>query len=112
MPNQPSLDRVFHALSDNTRLAVLENLRQGRQSVSELARPFKMAMPSFMQHLSVLENSGLVWSEKAGRQRTYGLVPGGLSPASDWLAQQRVLWEARLDRFDTFLLSEKKENEN
>jgi DNA-binding transcriptional ArsR family regulator len=102
MPNQ-ELTRVFHALGDPTRRAVLERLTRGPAAVSELAQPFKMALPSFVQHLGVLEDCGLVRSKKQGRVRTYTLVPQPLTAAEHWLSAQRVLWERRLDSLDNFL---------
>jgi DNA-binding transcriptional ArsR family regulator len=98
------LDRVFRALGDPTRRAVLTRLSAGPAPVSELARPFKMALPSFTQHLEVLEQSGLVRSRKSGRVRTYRLVPRPLRAAEDWVARQRALWERRLDQLDSYLL--------
>jgi DNA-binding transcriptional ArsR family regulator len=97
------VDDVFRALSDPTRRAVVERLGRGPASVSELAEPFDMALPSFVQHLRVLEDSGLVRSKKAGRVRTYRLVPGRLGAAEGWLAKQRTLWERRLDQFDEYV---------
>jgi DNA-binding transcriptional ArsR family regulator len=94
-------DDVFHALSNATRRRVLEQLATGPATVSELAAPFDMKLPSFVQHLSVLERSRLVKSRKRGRVRTYEIVPERLEVAEDWLAGQRRLWEARLDRLDT-----------
>lgn len=101
---RPELDRVFHALAHPARLAVVERLTRGPASVSELAEPFDMALPSFMQHLGVLEEGGLVDSEKAGRVRTYHLTPDVLAEAEGWLGAQRALWTARLDRLDDYLL--------
>jgi len=98
------LDRVFHALADPTRRSVVERLGRGPGATSELARPFAMALPSFTQHLDVLERSGLVTSRKHGRVRTYELVPTRLETARDWLADQRDLWNRRLDQLDAFLL--------
>jgi len=97
------LDRVFRALSDPTRRAVLERLARGPAPVSELAQPFRMALPSFAQHLDVLEDCGLVRSRKSGRVRTYGLVPKPLETASLWMDAQRAHWERRLDRLDDYL---------
>ena len=96
-------DDVFYALSNTTRRQVLERLSVGPASVSELAEPFDMKLPSFVQHLSVLERSRLVKSKKRGRVRTYEIVPERLEVAEDWLAKQRQLWEARLDRFDEYV---------
>ncbi len=104
MPNRSlQLDHVFRALGDPTRRAVLKRLSSGPTSVSELARPFKMALPSFTQHLEVLEQCGLVRSRKAGRVRTYQLVPQTLAFAERWMVEQRALWERRLDQLDTYL---------
>ena len=96
-------DDVFYALSNSTRRKVLEQLGVGPATVSELAAPFDMKLPSFVQHLSVLEQSRLVKSKKRGRVRTYEIVPARLKVAEDWLSGQRRLWEARLDRFDTYV---------
>lgn len=103
-PTANSRDRVFRALADPTRREVVERLGRGRASVSELAGAFDMALPSFVEHLKVLEASGLVRSEKSGRVRTCELVPGGLRPLDDWLAAQRRLWERRLDQLDDYLV--------
>lgn len=113
MPNrEPQLDQVFQALSDPTRRAVLANLASGPAAVSELAEPFDMALPSFTQHLKVLEESGLVASQKRGRRRFYRLEPTRLERAQDWLAEQRSQWERRLDQLDDFLLDlDRKEQE-
>jgi DNA-binding transcriptional ArsR family regulator len=83
---------------------VLERLSRSPASVSELAAPFDMALPSFLQHLRTLEGCGLVRSEKAGRVRTYRLAPERMRLAEDWLARQRALWEHRLDRLDEYLM--------
>ncbi|MCC9604298.1 metalloregulator ArsR/SmtB family transcription factor [Blastopirellula sp. JC732] len=99
-----SIDDVFRALADPTRRQVLERLSRGPASVSELAKPFEMAMPSFVQHLGVLEDCDLVRSTKKGRVRTFELVPQSLQTAEDWLGQQRQLWERRLDQLDDYLL--------
>lgn len=106
MPNQqPQLDRVFKALADPTRIAVIERLGRGTASASELAEPFNMALPSFTQHLGILEESGLVTSQKSGRTRVYELRREGLAPANHWLEEQRAKWTARLDQLDAFLMS-------
>ncbi|MBV5323953.1 MAG: winged helix-turn-helix transcriptional regulator, partial [Rhodospirillaceae bacterium] len=97
------------ALSDPTRRHVLERLSARPASVSELAAPYRMALPSFVEHLKVLEKSGLVRSRKAGRVRTYSLAPEQLKLAEDWLGKQRTLWERRLDRLDAYLLQMKEE---
>ncbi|MFN3649761.1 MAG: ArsR/SmtB family transcription factor [Armatimonadota bacterium] len=104
MPNQSAdLTRVFHALADPTRRAVLERLSRGPAAMTELARPFPMALPSFSQHLGVLEECGLVRSRKRGRVRTYQLTPEPLEAAQDWMAAQRAHWERRLDQLDDYL---------
>jgi len=96
-------DDVFYALSNSTRRKVLEQLSVGPATVSELAAPFDMKLPSFVQHLSVLEQSRLVKSRKRGRVRTYEIVPERFKVAADWLTERRQEWEARLDRFDTYV---------
>jgi DNA-binding transcriptional ArsR family regulator len=104
MPNQSTnLGRVFQALADPTRRAVLERLCGGPAAMSDLAQPFRMALPSFSQHLDVLEDSGLVRSSKAGRVRTYQLDPKALKAVEGWLAKQRALWTRRLDQFDEYV---------
>ncbi|MHA4947246.1 ArsR/SmtB family transcription factor [Micromonospora sp. SD19] len=98
-----ALDSVLHALSDPTRRQVVERLAQGPATTSELARPFDMALPSFTQHLHVLERCGLVTSEKRGRVRTYRLAPQSLERLDTWLAAQRARWTRRLDQLDSVL---------
>ena len=97
------VDDVFYALSNSTRRKVLEQLALGPATVSELAAPFDMKLPSFVQHLSVLEESRLVRSRKRGRVRTYEITPERLTVAEDWLTERRRLWEGRLDRFDEYV---------
>jgi DNA-binding transcriptional ArsR family regulator len=104
-------DRVFHALGNPTRRKVLERLSDGPATVSELAAPFDMQLPSFVQHLSVLEQSRLVKSKKRGRVRTYEIAPERLKVVEDWLTARRQLWEARLNRFDQYV-KELKEKES
>lgn len=105
MPNQQALqlNRVFHGLAHPTRRAVLERLSSGPAAVSELAGPFSMSLPSFLQHLDVLETCGLVKSRKAGRVRTYQLRRQPLRVAEGWLEKQRALWNCRLDQLDIYL---------
>jgi DNA-binding transcriptional ArsR family regulator len=103
MPKCSELDEVFHALADGSRRAMVERLSRGPASVSELAKPFEMALPTVVQHLGVLEKAGIVTSEKVGRVRTCQLVPGALSPAADWISRQRLPAERRLDRLGDFL---------
>lgn len=97
------MDGVFKALADPTRRAVIAQLSCRRRAVSELAQPFDMALPSFVQHLKVLERCGLVRSEKVGRVRSYELVPKRLREAESWLCEQRQMWEQRLDQLDAYL---------
>ena len=96
-------DDVFYALSNATRRKVLEKLSVGPATVSELAAPFDMKLPSFVQHLSVLERSRLVKSSKRGRVRTYEIAPERFKVAEDWLSARREEWEDRLDRFDQYV---------
>lgn len=97
------LNGAFHALANATRRAVVERLRHGPATVSELAAPFRMALPSFLEHLRVLENVGLVRSRKRGRVRTVEAVPDQLVHVAGWLEQQRAIWEQRLDQFDAYV---------
>jgi DNA-binding transcriptional ArsR family regulator len=99
------IDSIFRALSDPTRRHVLERLSKSPASVSELAEPFNMALPSFVQHMGILEDCGLVQSRKTGRVRTYQLVPKRMKLAEDWMVRQRALWEKRLDQLDTYLVT-------
>jgi DNA-binding transcriptional ArsR family regulator len=97
------LDRVFRALADPTRRAVVQRLGGAPAPVSALAAPFDMSLPSFLQHLDVLQDCGLVRSRKEGRVRTYELAPAALKAAEGWFAEQRTLWERRLDQLDRHL---------
>jgi DNA-binding transcriptional ArsR family regulator len=101
------LSNVFSALSDPTRLAVVERLASGPASVSELAEPFDMAAPSFLKHLKVLEEAGVVTSEKTGRVRTVQLAPDALAWVEQWVRRHRQTWERRLDDLGTFLKEDK-----
>jgi DNA-binding transcriptional ArsR family regulator len=103
VPKYLAFDRIFHALADSSRRAMVERLVRGPASVSELAEPFEMALPTVVQHLGVLAQAGLVTSEKVGRVRTYQLVPGALAPAGEWISRQRLPAERRLDRLGDFL---------
>ena len=110
MANQLSqLDQVFAALADPTRRAIVMRLCTGEASVGELAEPFEMALPSFMKHIHVLETCGLLQSEKEGRVRTCRLSPDAMLSAEDWFQHQRAMWEARLDRFEAYVMKLKKE---
>jgi DNA-binding transcriptional ArsR family regulator len=97
------LDKVFHALADPTRRGMVERLVRGPASVSELSRPLAMSLPAVLQHLQVLEDCGLVRSEKAGRVRTCRIEPGALRAAEAWVTGQRTAWETRLDRLGDYL---------
>ena len=103
MAQSAVVDDVFYALSNSTRRNVLRRLSAGPATVSELAAPFDMKLPSFVQHLSVLEQSRLVKSKKRGRVRTYEIAPERFKVAEDWLTERRQLWEARLDQFDAYV---------
>ncbi len=108
----PALDRAFQALADPSRRFMVARLSRGPASVSELARPLAISLPAVLQHLRLLEASGLVRSEKKGRVRTCRIEPATLSVAERWIAEQRALWEGRLDRFEDYLETLKiKENE-
>jgi DNA-binding transcriptional ArsR family regulator len=112
MLNQsPNLDRLFHALADPARRAMIERLSRGPAPVSELARPLPMSLPSAMQHLAVLEAAGLVRSEKVGRVRTCAIKPNALSKAEQWLNARRIEWEHRLDRLGEYLATLDKEGD-
>ena len=104
MLNQSAdLDRLFHALADPARRAMVERLSRGPAPVSELARPLPMSLPSAMQHLGVLEAAGLVRSEKVGRVRTCAIAPERMQLAEQWLNERRALWERRLDALGDYL---------
>jgi DNA-binding transcriptional ArsR family regulator len=97
------LDRVFHALADPSRRGMVERLSRGPASVSELAKPLAMSLPAVVQHLAVLEASGLVRSEKVGRVRTCRIEPAALRTAEQWIAERQSSWERRLDRLGEYL---------
>lgn len=103
LSQRQSVDRVFHALGDPTRRAILEKLSEGPVSVSTLAKPFDVTLAAVVQHLQVLEKSGLVHTEKAGRVRTCRMEPKGLSVVEQWVRDRRSLWERRLDRLGKLL---------
>src|SRR5205823_4150803 len=98
-----TLDRTFQALSDPSRRAMIERLCRGPASVSELARPLAMSLPAVVQHLQVLESSGLVRSQKVGRVRTCHLDPKALRTSEQWITERRTAWEKRLDRLGDYL---------
>ncbi len=104
MPRQrTNINRVFHALGDATRRAIVEKLSEGPISVSHLAAPLQVTLAAVIQHLQVLEKSGLVHTQKVGRVRTCRIEPAGLSVAEQWINDRRALWEARLDRLGDLL---------
>ena len=104
MLNQSSpLDQVFQALADPSRRVIVEMLSRGPASVSELAQPLPMSLPAVVQHLQVLQASGLVKSEKIGRVRTCRIEPAGLRPAERWISERQSGWERRLDRLGDYL---------
>ncbi|WP_341853196.1 metalloregulator ArsR/SmtB family transcription factor [Thioclava sediminum] len=110
MPNSKRpIERVFIALSDPTRRAVVQKLSERSATVSQLAQPFDMALPSFTQHLGVLEDAGLIVSQRQGRSRVCTLNPMALKAAEDWMASHRKQWESRLDRFESHLEKMKEE---
>jgi len=100
---QATIDRVFHALGDPTRRAIVEKLSEGPISVSHLAKPLDITLAAVVQHLQILEKSGLVHTEKVGRVRTCRIEPKGLSVAEQWIEDRRSLWQKRLDRLGHFL---------
>ncbi|MGF1477485.1 MAG: ArsR/SmtB family transcription factor [Geminicoccaceae bacterium] len=104
MANYPqALDTAFHALSDPTRRAVIHRLMSGPAAVKELAQPFEMGLPSFLKHIRVLEDSGLIGSAKRGRVRTCHIKAEQLAAAEAWLSEQRALWESRTDRLADYV---------
>ena len=98
-----ALDGIFQALADPTRRAVLGRLARGPASISELAQPFDMALPSFMKHIKSLEHSGWILTRKRGRVRTCALERKTFAAADAWLSAQRAVWEARFDRLDALV---------
>ena len=104
MPAEPDvLDRTFHALADQSRRSIVVRLSQGPASVSELAAPLAMSLPAVVQHIDVLQRSGLVQSEKVGRVRTCRLEPAPMRSVEEWIAQHRATWEGRLDQLGDIL---------
>jgi DNA-binding transcriptional ArsR family regulator len=107
--HDPNLDLLFHALSDPTRRAMLARLARGPAPVSELAGPTGLRLPTILRHLSVLEEAGLIASQKDGRVRSCAFQPQALAPMRDWLEEQRSIWEGRLDRLDDYVMKLMKE---
>jgi DNA-binding transcriptional ArsR family regulator len=112
LKRSPGLDRVFQALADPSRRSMVERLSQGPASVSELAEPLPMSLPGAVQHLRVLEESGLVRSTKRGRVRTYQIEVAALRPAEEWIIERRAGWEMRLDRLGDYLADQDDEPRN
>jgi DNA-binding transcriptional ArsR family regulator len=106
------LDQAFQALADPTRRAIVERLAEGPASVSELKRPLDMSLPAVMQHLAVLESSGLVVSQKSGRVRTCRINQSAFADAERWLTERRLEWERRLDRLGDYLETLKQEGKS
>ncbi len=100
---KPNIDGIFHALGDATRRAMVERLSQGPMSVSRLAEPFDMTLAAVVQHLQVLEECGLVETEKVGRVRSCRIEPAGLDAMEQWIRDRRSIWERRLDRLGDLL---------
>jgi len=109
-PAEPPVEVVFHALSDANRRAMIDRLLDGPASVSELALPLAISLPAVVQHLHVLEASGVVRSRKVGRVRTCEIEPLALSAAERWIGERRAAWEARLDRLGQFLAADTDES--
>jgi DNA-binding transcriptional ArsR family regulator len=111
MLNQSAaLDLTFQALADPSRRSMVERLTRGPASVSELAKPLAMSLPAVVQHLQVLEASGLVSTEKAGRVRTCRIDPVALRNAERWISERRTIWERRLDRLGVYLATHEETN--
>ena len=106
------LNTVFHALADPTRRAVIQRLSGGAATVTELSEPFDMALQSFVQHLKVLEDCGLISSRKVGRVRMCQIAPDRLDGAQEWISELRIAWEKRLDRLDEYLEKHAKRKRN
>jgi DNA-binding transcriptional ArsR family regulator len=104
-----SLDLMFQALADPSRRVMVERLSRGPAAVSELAQPLAMSLPAVVQHLQVLEASGLVRSEKIGRVRTCRIEPAAMRPVEQWIAERRTSWERRLDRLGDYLAAQPNE---
>ncbi|GAA5444454.1 HTH-type transcriptional regulator Rv2034 [Microbulbifer sp. NBRC 101763] len=101
--NHENLNTVFQALADPTRRAVIQHLTSGPASITELAKPFEMALPSFMKHIGVLEDAGLIRSKKIGRVRTCEIKPKQLTAAETWINKQTAQWEGRMARMASFV---------
>lgn len=108
--HDPNLSQRFHALADPTRRLILTRLAEGPAKVTDLAGPTGLRLPTVMRHLSVLEAAGLIATSKDGRIRTCTFVPEAMDPLRTWMDEQRVSWEARLDRFEALVMDVMKEN--
>jgi len=108
MLNNAHVDRAFHALAEPTRRAIVERLCSGPSTVSALAEPFDMTLAAVMQHLRVLEEGGIVRTEKVGRVRTCRIEPAGLNAAAQWVAERRALWEQKFDRLGELLAEQER----
>lgn len=111
MTKHPDLSLLFHALADPTRRSMLTRLAESPAAVTDLAAPTGLSLPTVMRHLSVLEEAGLIATSKDGRVRTCAIRTEAMEPARAWIDQQRAIWEARLDRLDTFVTNVMKERE-
>jgi DNA-binding transcriptional ArsR family regulator len=107
----PDLSLLFHALADPTRRSILSRLAETPASVTDLADPTGLRLPTVMRHLSVLEEAGLITTSKNGRIRTCAIAPEALDPVRTWLDEQRAIWDARLDRLDDYVMKVMKERE-
>jgi DNA-binding transcriptional ArsR family regulator len=107
--HDPDLSRLFHALADPTRRAILTRLADAPTRVTDLAGPTGLRLPTVMRHLAVLEEAGLIATAKDGRTRTCALVPEAFTPAQSWLDEQRAIWDSRLDRLEAFVMTVMKE---
>ncbi len=106
-----ALSLLFHTLADPTRRSILTRLAEGPATVSDLAGPTGLRLPTVMRHLSLMEEAGLIATSKDGRVRTCSIVPEALDPVRTWIDEQRAIWEARLDRLDAFVMKVIKERE-
>jgi DNA-binding transcriptional ArsR family regulator len=109
--HDPNLSALFHALADPTRRSILTRLAEAPAQVTDLAHPTGLRLPTVMRHLSVLEEAGLISTSKDGRIRTCAIVPEAMDPIRTWLDVQRAIWEARLDRFDQYVMKLKRERD-
>ena len=109
---EEALDAAFQALADPTRRHIVDRLTRGPASVSELAAPLEMSLPAVMQHLAVLESSGLIRTAKVGRVRTCQVEPRALRNVEQWIAERRLTWEHRLDRLEVLLAEQESTDEN